>query len=65
MKCSLLLGFQVVDKVRRDREKALTEKREEVILELNKLKAKATDIKECGDMDQINTYMNEVRLPNF
>ena len=49
-----------MEKVRKDRENVLNEKREEVVSELSKLKAKATDIKDCGDMDQIATYMNEV-----
>ncbi|XP_075239189.1 dynein axonemal heavy chain 7-like isoform X2 [Convolutriloba macropyga] len=53
---------EVVEKVRKDRENVLNEKREEVVSELSKLKAKATDIKDCGDMDQIATYMNELRV---
>ena len=32
-----------------------------MLVELAKLKLKALELRDCGDMDQMNTYVNEVR----
>ncbi|XP_075243127.1 dynein axonemal heavy chain 7-like isoform X3 [Convolutriloba macropyga] len=52
---------EIVDKVRRQREDLLSKVRERMLVELAKLKIKAMELRDCKDMDQMNTYVNEVR----
>ena len=48
--------------MRRVREDTLSQTREDLLVELAKLRLKAQELRDCGDMDQMSTYVNEASL---
>ncbi|XP_057312411.1 dynein axonemal heavy chain 12-like isoform X2 [Hydractinia symbiolongicarpus] len=52
---------EIIAKSQKEGEHALTEKREKVILELDKLKQRVVEFLECGDMDMMVQYLKDVQ----
>ncbi|XP_065670290.1 dynein axonemal heavy chain 12 isoform X3 [Hydra vulgaris] len=54
-------GDQIVENARKESERALKEKREKIILELDKIKRKVEEFVEFGDMELMLQYMKDAQ----
>lgn len=52
---------ELVEKMKQEGEKQLVERREKLILELNKLKQRVEELDDCGELDMMQTYVQEIR----
>ncbi|ESP01004.1 hypothetical protein LOTGIDRAFT_225521 [Lottia gigantea] len=52
----------LVDQSKQKSEKALLEKREKVMLELEKLRQRVIEFNDCGELDHMQQYVSDVRI---
>lgn len=61
MKWSADCFFQLVEKSKLAGEQTLMERKEKVLLELNKLRQRVEEFNHCGELDMIGQYVQDVR----